>query len=93
MILEGDMEAIDVFYGQNWVDQAQHEHTAHPNRGGYRARFVGIPCESILTDTAYPWEIITDSMRWNITTQGWGIWNERHIAFRSQRLGQNRLLR
>lgn len=72
------MEAIDAFFGQNWVDQAQREHPIHPN-GDRTRRYRDMSTEDVAQREE--WAVITWLMTWAGTEQGYWAWRSRHHAF------------
>ena len=73
------MEAIDAFFGQNWVDQAQREHPIHPNLGSMMGEYRSMSPEDVVQREK--WQVITCLMAWMYTEQGRGVWADRHYAF------------
>lgn len=83
------MEAIDAFFGQNWVDQAQREHPIHPNTGCAMIECRDLPCEEVLKQRR--WASITCLLHWSSTPQGYTVWFRRFNEFGNEPL--NSLLR
>ena len=73
------MEAIDAFFGQNWVDQAQREHPIHPNRGIFMREYRTMPPAIVVQREK--WAVITCLMTWAETEQGHLVWGRRHNDF------------
>jgi len=73
------MEAIDAFFGQNWVDQAQREHQIHPNTGFTLRSYRDLSCEDVVKRTG--WSVVTYLMLWEDTEQGHSVWQRRYEKF------------